>query len=92
MKGDSTGGKRQVADSLRQTNSARERGPSLDTLDSLVGGDGPPFCMDCVGTGQLYLLIFQWPYHKLVMCDTCGGTGRAKDHPANSSITETVTP
>jgi len=36
MKGDSTGGKRQVADSLRQTNSARERGPSLDTLDSLV--------------------------------------------------------
>ena len=36
MKGDSTGGKRQVVDSLRQTNSARERGPSLDTLDSLV--------------------------------------------------------
>ena len=36
MKGDSTGGKRQVAVSRRQTNSARERGPSLDTLDPLV--------------------------------------------------------
>jgi hypothetical protein len=37
MKGDSTGGKRQVADSRRQIDSARESGPSLDTLDSLVG-------------------------------------------------------
>ena len=36
MKGDSTGGKRQVAVSRRQTNSARESGPSLDTLRYLV--------------------------------------------------------
>jgi len=36
MKGDSTGGKRQVADSRRHTDSARERGLSLGTLDSLV--------------------------------------------------------
>ena len=62
MKGDSTGGKRQVADLLRQTNSARERGPSLDTLDSLVVPLWPTrgfwsFCMDEIRRG---LLLRYW--------------------------------
>jgi len=36
MKGDSTGGKRQDQPLRQDTDSARERDPSLDTLDSLA--------------------------------------------------------
>ena len=40
MKGDSTGGMRQDGGHPPTLDSARERGPSLDTLHSLVGLSG----------------------------------------------------
>jgi len=72
MKGDSTGGKRQDQPLRQDTDSARESGPSLDTLDSLVGCC--PTCETAMPIQRVHNGVM-WVGHGI--CSACGW---ASDH------------
>ena len=65
------------------TKRANTESPALRCSPARVES-GPPYCMNCCGTGYARVSLDRYPYTDLIDCGTCGGTGRAKDHPQNA--------